>query len=44
MHAAATTTLSIEQFGSTRSINAASAAAIAMRAWIRRHAFGQVLR
>lgn len=35
---------SIEQFGSTRSINAASAAAIAMHAWIRRHAFGQVLR
>ena len=44
VHAAATTTLSIEQFGSTRSINAASAAAIAMHAWIRRHAFGQVLR
>ncbi len=30
--------LSIAQFGSTRSINAAAAAAIAMHAWIRRHA------
>jgi tRNA G18 (ribose-2'-O)-methylase SpoU len=33
--------LAIRQFGSTRSINAASAAAIAMHAWIRRHVFGQ---
>ena len=33
--------LSITQFGSTRSINAGAAAAIAMHAWIRRHAFGQ---
>ncbi len=41
VHAAADTTLSIEQFGSTRSINAASAAGIAMHAWIRRHVFGQ---
>ncbi|WP_422935242.1 TrmH family RNA methyltransferase [Sinomonas sp. P47F7] len=41
VHAAARATLSIEQFGSTRSINAASAAAIAMHAWIRRHVFGQ---
>jgi tRNA G18 (ribose-2'-O)-methylase SpoU len=41
VHAAAQATLSIEQFGSTRSINAASAAAIAMHAWIRRHVFGQ---
>ncbi|MDQ4502856.1 TrmH family RNA methyltransferase [Sinomonas sp. ASV322] len=41
VHAAAEATLSIEQFGSTRSINAASAAAIAMHAWIRRHVFGQ---
>ncbi|ALD62772.1 rRNA methyltransferase [Arthrobacter sp. LS16] len=40
-HAAAKDTLSIEQFGSTRSINAASAAGIAMHAWIRRHVFGQ---
>ena len=38
---AADATLSIEQFGSTRSINAASAAAIAMHAWVRRHVFGQ---
>jgi tRNA G18 (ribose-2'-O)-methylase SpoU len=41
VHNAAEATLSIEQFGSTRSINAASAAAIAMHAWIRRHVFGQ---
>ena len=33
--------LSIAQFGSTRSINAGAASAIAMHAWIRRHAFGQ---
>lgn len=32
------TTLSIAQFGSTRSINAGAAAAIAMHAWIREHA------
>lgn len=32
------TTLSIAQFGSTRSINAGAAAAIAMHAWVRRHA------
>ncbi|WP_460991537.1 TrmH family RNA methyltransferase [Sinomonas soli] len=42
VHAAALATLSIEQFGSTRSINAASAAAIAMHAWVRRWVFGQV--
>ena len=30
--------LSIAQFGSTRSINAAAAAAIAMHTWVRRHA------
>jgi tRNA G18 (ribose-2'-O)-methylase SpoU len=30
--------LSIAQFGSTRSINAAAAAAIAMHAWVRQHA------
>jgi tRNA G18 (ribose-2'-O)-methylase SpoU len=35
------TVLSITQFGSTRSINAGAAAAIAMHAWIRRHEFGQ---
>ncbi len=33
--------LSIAQYGSTRSINAGAAAAIAMHAWIRRHAFDQ---
>jgi tRNA G18 (ribose-2'-O)-methylase SpoU len=33
--------LSIAQYGSTRSINAGAAAAIAMHAWIRRHEFGQ---
>jgi tRNA G18 (ribose-2'-O)-methylase SpoU len=33
--------LSISQFGSTRSINAGAAAAIAMHAWIRRHVYGQ---
>ncbi len=40
-HAAAEATLSIAQYGSTRSINAASAAGIAMHAWIRQHVFGQ---
>ncbi|MBI1349646.1 MAG: rRNA methyltransferase [Actinomycetales bacterium] len=34
--------LSIGQYGSTRSINAGAAAAIAMHAWIRQHVFGQV--
>jgi tRNA G18 (ribose-2'-O)-methylase SpoU len=33
--------LAIAQYGSTRSINAGAAAAIAMHAWIRRHRFGQ---
>jgi tRNA G18 (ribose-2'-O)-methylase SpoU len=33
--------LSIVQYGSTRSINAGAAAAIAMHAWVRRHDFGQ---
>jgi tRNA G18 (ribose-2'-O)-methylase SpoU len=33
--------LHIEQFGSTRSINAGAAAAIAMHAWVRRHVFHQ---
>ncbi|MBG0738231.1 rRNA methyltransferase [Paeniglutamicibacter antarcticus] len=41
VHAAAAATLSIAQFGSTRSINASAAAAIAMHAWIRRHVFSQ---
>jgi tRNA G18 (ribose-2'-O)-methylase SpoU len=36
--AACSRTLSIAQFGSTRSINAGAAAAIAMHAWIRQHA------
>jgi tRNA G18 (ribose-2'-O)-methylase SpoU len=41
--AAAATTCSIAQFGSTRSINAGVAAGIAMHAWIRQHAdFGQI--
>jgi tRNA G18 (ribose-2'-O)-methylase SpoU len=35
---AATLTVSIAQFGSTRSINAGVAAGIAMHAWIRQHA------
>jgi len=35
---ACATTLSIAQFGSTRSINAGAAAAIAMHAWVREHA------
>ncbi|HEX3610543.1 MAG TPA: TrmH family RNA methyltransferase [Sporichthyaceae bacterium] len=33
--------LSIAQYGSTRSINAGAAAAIAMHSWVRRHRFGQ---
>ncbi len=33
--------LHITQFGSTRSLNAGAAAAIAMHAWVRRHVFGQ---
>ncbi len=33
--------LAITQFGSTRSINAGAAAAIAMHAWIRQHIFAQ---
>ncbi|MDQ0093808.1 TrmH family RNA methyltransferase [Paeniglutamicibacter psychrophenolicus] len=43
VHQSAEATLSIEQFGSTRSINAASAAGIAMHAWIRRHVFNQTV-
>ena len=34
--------LHIAQFGSTRSVNAGAAAAVAMHAWVRRHVFGQV--
>lgn len=37
-----TAVLSIAQFGSTRSINAGAAAAIAMHAWVRRHVHGQL--
>ncbi|GAA2062871.1 RNA methyltransferase [Williamsia deligens] len=37
-HTAADLTVSIAQFGSTRSINAGVAAGIAMHAWIRQHA------
>ncbi len=37
-HAACDGTFSIAQFGSTRSINASAAAAIAMHAWVRAHA------
>ena len=33
-------TLSIAQFGSTRSINAGVAAGVAMHAWVRQHRFG----
>ncbi len=39
-HAHCTAVLSIAQFGSTRSINAGAAAAIAMHAWVRQHAIG----
>ncbi len=35
------TVLEIAQFGSTRSMNAGAAAAIAMHAWVRQHVFGQ---
>ncbi len=38
VRAACERTLSIAQFGSTRSINAGAAAAIAMHTWIRQHA------
>lgn len=40
MRAACDVTLSIAQFGSTRSINAGAAAAIAMHTWIRQHSDG----
>jgi tRNA G18 (ribose-2'-O)-methylase SpoU len=43
MRAACDVVLHIEQFGSTRSINAGAAAAVAMHAWVRRHVFGQPL-
>jgi tRNA G18 (ribose-2'-O)-methylase SpoU len=37
-----TTMLAITQYGSTRSINAGAAAAIAMHAWVRQHRWGQL--
>jgi tRNA G18 (ribose-2'-O)-methylase SpoU len=40
-HEHCTAILSIAQFGSTRSINAGAASAIAMHAWVRRHVFAQ---
>lgn len=39
--AAASQVLAISQFGSTRSMNAGAAAAIAMHAWVRQHVFSQ---
>ncbi len=39
--AACDVVLEIAQFGSTRSVNAGAAAAIAMHAWVRRHVHGQ---
>ena len=42
--AACDATVSVSQFGSTRSINVGAAAAIAMHAWIRRHVFDQMPR
>jgi tRNA G18 (ribose-2'-O)-methylase SpoU len=41
MRATCATTLSIAQFGSTRSINAGAAAAIAMHTWVRQHALDE---
>ena len=40
-HQASSAVLSIAQYGSTRSMNAAAAAALTMHAWIRRHVFDQ---
>jgi len=44
MQAACDVVLHIGQFGSTRSINAGAAAAIAMHSWVRQHVFDQVPR
>ncbi|MGB3762694.1 MAG: TrmH family RNA methyltransferase [Ornithinimicrobium sp.] len=41
---AADQVLAISQFGSTRSINAGAAAAIAMHAWVRQHVYHQEVR
>lgn len=38
---AAEATVAIEQFGSTRSLNAGAAAAVTMHAWVRQHRFQQ---
>ncbi len=43
MRQACNVTLSIAQFGSTRSINAGAAAAIAMHTWVRQHAVPPVV-
>jgi tRNA G18 (ribose-2'-O)-methylase SpoU len=40
-HGACDVVLSIAQYGSTRSINAGAAGAVAMHAWVRRHVYGQ---
>ena len=40
--ALSTVMLAITQFGSTRSINAGAAGAVAMHAWVRRHVFDQI--
>ena len=42
-HAVARTVCSIAQFGSTRSINAGAAAAVAMHTWVRQHVEGHPL-
>ncbi|MBM6401769.1 TrmH family RNA methyltransferase [Phycicoccus sonneratiae] len=41
MQAVCDVVLHIAQFGSTRSVNAGAAAAVAMHAWVRRHVFDQ---
>jgi len=41
MRAACDVVLHITQFGSTRSVNAGAAAAVALHAWVRRHVFDQ---
>ncbi|MGG5257741.1 TrmH family RNA methyltransferase [Phycicoccus avicenniae] len=41
MQQACDVVLHIAQFGSTRSVNAGAAAAVAMHAWVRRHVFDQ---
>lgn len=41
MQAASQKVLHIEQFGSTRSINAGAAAAIAMHTWVTQHVYGR---